>query len=74
MEHIKKLSLRNIANITNYCADLGYLNYILLDILEKEIIKRLKMTPEFQSLLRGDIESDIMTLLGRQSEKTSEGN
>jgi len=51
IKNCQKLSFRNLANITNFCANLNYVNATLFDHLEREFIKRLKTTPEFQSIL-----------------------
>ena len=54
IQNIKKLSLRTLANIINCCANLGYVNHVLLDSLEEEIIRKLKITSEFSSAIKGD--------------------
>jgi len=54
-QHIVKkaqdLSFRTLANITNFCANLNYVNHTLFDHLEREFVRRLKKTPEFQKIL-----------------------
>jgi len=45
------MSFRMLANIANYCANLNYVNGMLMDQIEREIVKKLKKSPEFQNLL-----------------------
>lgn len=40
-----------LANIANYCANLNYVNGMLMDQIEREIVKKLKKSPQFQNLL-----------------------
>lgn len=54
IRNIQKMSFRSLANIANYCANLNYVNNMLMDQIEREIVKKLKKSPEFQNLLRKD--------------------
>ncbi len=39
---INKHSMRNISNLLIYCSDLNYVNHLLFESIEKEIIRRVK--------------------------------
>jgi len=54
IRNIQKMSFRSLANIANYCANLNYVNHMLMDQIEREIVKKLKRSPDFQNLLRKD--------------------
>lgn len=62
IRNVQKMTFRTLANITSYCANLGYVNNQLIDHLEREIVKRLKQTTEFKSLLEKSEDDDNYTL------------
>lgn len=42
MTIINQHSMRNIANMVTYCANLDYLNYNLFNTIESELLRRLE--------------------------------
>jgi hypothetical protein len=72
IKNIKKMTFRNITNIANFCANLNYLNPLLMDAIERELIIRLKNTSEFKSLLEDDEEATPLGLKESKQEETQE--
>ena len=68
---VEECSIRVLANITNYCANLNYTNQFLFTTIEKELVRRLKKTAEFDDILKKQIGDEFKFLIDLENELTT---
>ena len=69
--NVTECSIRVLANITNYCANLNYTNQFLFTTIEKELVRRLKKTAEFDDILKKKIGDEFKFLIDLENELTN---
>ena len=71
---IEQCPIRALANIMNYCANLNYINQLLFTSIEKELIRRLKKTAEFEKILKKQVSDEFKNSIDMENEFTSQPN
>jgi len=57
IKNIQKFSLKELAAIVTYCSNLNYVNNLLFEYVEREVLRKLKLDEGFKALIEAKIPS-----------------